>query len=130
METRWTLALSDLTDIQRSETTCSPGMGAAQPTGTPSVPSLTLLKDRPPGVPPTGLAFDKHLIAKGVVRAVGLNHRLLAALKQSSQKLSFSRSMAYEIWGIRCSSICHNFRNGNRFQGLERKPREVAGLDG
>jgi len=30
---------------------------------------------------------------------VGLNHRLLAALKQSSQKLSFSRSMAYGILG-------------------------------
>jgi hypothetical protein len=61
---------------------------------------------------------------------VGLNHRLLAALKQSSQKLSFSRSMAYGIWGIRCSSMCHNFRNGNRFQELERKPREVAEFDG
>src|SRR5438105_635737 len=66
----------------------------------PSVQSQAYIsKDLPPGVPPRGLTFDKHLIVKAAVRSVGLNRRLLAALKQSSQKLSFSRSMAYETWG-------------------------------
>ena len=32
---------------------------------------VDLYKDRPPGVPPRGLTFHKHLIVKGVVRSAG-----------------------------------------------------------